>query len=225
MNHSCSEDSNTEHYNDSDCQWNIPLTPDCSNQRNLEFSNDGQQCEDEYNPNIDDIDGSNSDSDGQTAAFGPVPGFTSDCDCDDNASLNDWNSVDGDEGPGDHLIEVGDFGMVPLRAIWSSLARHRRCTCHGGVLPGHDDYPFSNVASPADSGVLTSSSSMVVEPSSTEASMSSSESSLSTRSVSSNALFAHVGGAFDEGHDTVGNSSPLFIRSPIWLSPILEMEH
>lgn len=44
-------------------------------------------------------------------------------------------AVDGDEGAEGHLIEVGDFGLIPLGLIHATLARHSRCTCHHGILP------------------------------------------------------------------------------------------
>ncbi|WPG97410.1 Hypothetical protein R9X50_00018500 [Acrodontium crateriforme] len=49
----------------------------------------------------------------------------------------------GDEGLEDHKVEVGKHGLVSIREMYLALARHRGCTCHGGVLPDEDDYPFS----------------------------------------------------------------------------------
>lgn len=49
------------------------------------------------------------------------------------------HGVVGDE----HAISVGDLGMVSIKDVFAALARHKRCTCHDGVLPSDYSYPLS----------------------------------------------------------------------------------
>ncbi|KAF2172499.1 hypothetical protein M409DRAFT_17733 [Zasmidium cellare ATCC 36951] len=121
-----------------------------------------------------------------------------------------------DEGVEEHLIEVGDFGLIPLNQIMRSLAQHHRCTCHHGIgigiLPHEDDYPYTTFNSPAASGLLTpgDSASMIVEASSgssSDQSMASSQVlSISSRGSS---LLEAMGGAF----------APVPIFRPLSLTP------
>ncbi|KAK4545675.1 hypothetical protein LTR36_002628 [Oleoguttula mirabilis] len=140
---------------------------------------------------------------------------------------DDGASVNGDEGPAEHKIEVGDFGLVSLKAIHQALAKHQRCTCHRGILPETDDYPFSALNSPAASGILLGDS-MTAQLSGDERNMSSSL-ALSTRSggssqngaigrFSPSAFLGLMGEHFDF-EVPHANTPPLsyFHSTPIWL--------
>ena len=191
---------------------------------NLTVPGHGRSCE--GGQNIGEGDDGSSDSAGEAAAHGRNDGVHAEFEFADDASIGAERSVNGDEGPEDHLIEVGDLGMVPIRTVMRSLARHGRCTCHSGVIPSADDYPFSLTSSRNNSGIF-SQHSMTVEVGSSPPSMSSSCVSFGHYSSSSASLpgvFDFLtGGACDE--DIAFFPLPFnFIRPPIWLSPTLECQ-
>lgn len=55
---------------------------------------------------------------------------------DDASSDYGDQPVNGEEGAESHSIEVGDFGLIPIDVIQRSLARHFRCPCLTGIIPG-----------------------------------------------------------------------------------------
>lgn len=188
---------------------------------NMTVPGHGRRCE--GGQDIGEGDDGNSDSDREGSPSGQEGG-TIECDMADDASLDEVRSVNGDEGAEDHLIEVGDLGLVPIRTIMMSLARHGRCTCHG-VIPHVENYPFSMMTSPTDSGIATPYGSMIVEIGSSHGSMNS-PGLLGHRNGSSpglSGLFEFMtGGACDE--DLASPPLPLhFTRPPIWLTPTHEI--
>lgn len=167
--------------------------------------------------------GENGDSGGGGQAF-ELPNFALPESADDNVSEDGSSSVNGEEGV-DHEVEVGDLGLVSMRTIFDALAKHRRCTCHGGVLPDSEDYPFTAFNSPAVSG-MSPTDSMIVQLGGNDRSMSS-LSLLSARSGSTQSsaramgspgfLVGHTGGQFD--HLELAHSvSPHFVRTPLLLT-------
>ncbi|EMC93416.1 hypothetical protein BAUCODRAFT_239923 [Baudoinia panamericana UAMH 10762] len=81
----------------------------------------------------------------------------------DTAS-EDGNSVEGEEGVADHHLWVPEHGWISIRAFNTAQSKHELCTCHNGVLPESNDYPFG---SPSASGSLANAS-MKVESSGDE---------------------------------------------------------
>ena len=220
MDHSPPDGHNHDHRDRGNHQSEIPPTPNSTQPPNLNPTVRGHGCGCECTQNIGEGDSASSSSnDGRTSCH-QTADSEEESDFDDNMLVDDDHSINGDEGPEEHLIEVGDLGMLPVRMIRSSLARHRRCTCLWGLDDGQDDYPNSNFASPADSGILPSLGSMVVEVGSAELSMSSSEISLSTRNASSSALLAHMVGAFGDERACFPAPGSLFTQSPIWPNSI-----
>jgi hypothetical protein len=63
--------------------------------------------------------------------------------------------IEGDEGVGDHQLEI-DGRFFSLRTLWLAVARHRRCTCHAGII--EDEYAV--IDTPLPSGIHSPSSSM-----------------------------------------------------------------
>lgn len=105
-----------------------------------------------------------------------------------------------DEGTEPHLIEVGDFGLIPLELIHRTLAKHSRCTCHHGLLPGDEDYPFTTYNSPNASGFLTPgdpSNSMIVEATSSSGDQSMMSSQVLSICSGGSSLLEFMEGAFD----------------------------
>ena len=175
--------------------------------------------------NIGEGDEGGSESDGDSHM---QDGSVMDYDLVDDESLDENRSVNGDEGLEDHLIEVGDLGMIPIRTVMISLARHRRCTCHAGVIPPADDYPFSVIASPTDSGIISPSySSLIVERGSTQPSLSSSCVSFGYHDAASpglHGLFDYLTGGISDEEVPFHHPLPTnFVRDPMWLSPTLEV--
>ena len=125
---------------------------------------------------------------------------------------SDASSLSGDEGVEDHLIEVGDFGMVSMREIHAALARNERCLCR----PPTEEYPVAPVTLPAGSGADS--------PNSMDVGMSSGEHStlssmiLPPRNASPNTLVMQVGSAFSQ--DSIFQPTPAshFIAPPLWLN-------
>lgn len=122
-------------------------------------------------------------------------------------------AVKHDEGVEEHLIEVGDFGYIPIGQIMRSLAQHNRCTCHHGIgiLPNEDDYPFTTFNSPAASGFLTpgDSSSMIVEGASSSGDQSMASSQVLSISSRGSSLLEAMGAGF----------APVPIFRPLSLTP------
>lgn len=157
----------------------------------------------------------NDDGGGATTVRLPIAAAVND------AASEDGDSIKGEEGVAEHMVEIGDMGMISFRAIHVALARHERCTCHVGMLPDTDDYPWTGYNSLAASGRL-SNSSMRAQASGDERSMSSlslprSAYSAATRSTTSSGFVRSVGGHFD--HETA--QPPLrtyFTNSPMFLN-------
>lgn len=144
----------------------------------------------------------------------------------DEGGSDHGGSVNGDEGPAEHKIEVGDFGFYTVQTIQLALTKHQRCTCRCGILPDIEEYPFSALNSPSASGIL-SGDSMIVELSGGELSMSSSlvqstgsgsyQSSASGR-LSPNDYLDQMGEHFTFEAPHVHTPPPsLFNGPPIWL--------
>jgi len=189
---------------------------------NTTVSGHGSGCE--HGHNIGEGDGGDSDSEGDRnviARIGYERGEANDGRRD--IPVDGTESIDGDEGAEDHLIEVGDLGMVPIRSVLRSLARHRRCICDSGALPPpNDDCPWTTLATPAGSEAGTPFSSLIVEVGSSLPSMSSSG-SLGYRSTSSpthSNPFNFMNGGV--------NGETLAFESPsgfLWLVPAVEISH
>lgn len=92
--------------------------------------------------------------------------FLDTCDGDD-----DNESVDGDEGAAERMLDVGDLGVVSERVVMRDLERHNRLI-RIGILPSEDEYEYMEVNTPAGSGPL-SESMMVEHPSGGESAISS----------------------------------------------------
>ncbi|KAK5127194.1 hypothetical protein LTR85_008556 [Meristemomyces frigidus] len=169
--------------------------------------------------------GGEGGSDGGGLVAGICSMHSTSADDDDRSDFG--GSVNGDEGAAGHKIEVGDFGLVGLKEIYTALARHQRCTCHGGVLPDETDYPFTGLNTPEGSGFLPGSS-MIVELSGDERSMSSVSLPLSGYSESSqgggfgrfspDAFVGFMGGHFSGELSRAPTPPPtLFTAPPMWL--------
>ena len=146
----------------------------------------------------------------------------------DNGRLSDdERSVNGDEGPDERRIDVGDLGKMPLRALQSCIERHRRCVCRLGCLcdvidlKSHSDFRLT-VTSP-ELDILRSRGSVAMNVGDPVSSSTASEVSFSTRSTSSSCLVAHVTGGFGEGETLHSAYGPNFIHHPIWLGPGLQL--
>ncbi|KAK5132780.1 hypothetical protein LTR08_008665 [Meristemomyces frigidus] len=91
---------------------------------------------------------------------------------------DDNHSVNGDEGAAEHKIEVGDFGYVSPKDIYTALAKRDRCTCHGGILPEGENYRSTAFNSLETSGFLPTDSMLIEHKESPSAALSASVESL-----------------------------------------------
>ncbi|KAK0966095.1 hypothetical protein LTR91_017712 [Friedmanniomyces endolithicus] len=114
----------------------------------------------------------------------------------DNTESDDGGS---DEDAKDDVVEIGDFGLVSIRAIHMALAKQNRCTCHGSVLSESEVYTFST-RSPLDgSGFLPDNSLIVEVGSNSEHSTTMSTSSLGFAAYNSSPgdIVGFMGGQFE----------------------------
>ena len=158
------------HYMENEMDENQPDIPPTRNSHqppNLNMTVPGHGRGYEGGQNIGEGDNGNSESDGEASTAIGLDGGIDEYENADDVSIGD-GSVNGDEGPEDHLIDVADLGVVPSRTVERTLARYRPCICgrpcicREGITPPPWD-PFSLLASPADSCMGTPHGSMVVE--------------------------------------------------------------
>ncbi|KAK0896570.1 hypothetical protein LTR57_022496 [Friedmanniomyces endolithicus] len=131
----------------------------------------------------------------------------------DNTESDDGGS---DEDAKDDVVEIGDFGLVSIRAIHMALAKQNRCTCHGSVLSESEVYTFST-RSPLDgSGFLPDNSLIVEVGSNSEHSTTMSTSSLGFAAYNSSPgdIVGFMGGQFEL---LLPHPVPqdLFVRTPL----------